>query len=76
MITHGKDGWRLSKYDWDEETGWATLVWTRTQPGGERERHEEQRFQPAYPSHRKQQAEAEAIVAAARASGYAKRGAA
>ncbi len=29
MVTHGRDGWELADYDWDPETGLATLVYER-----------------------------------------------
>ncbi len=30
---HGKDGWTLIEYDWDEEVGWARLTYERIVDG-------------------------------------------
>jgi hypothetical protein len=29
MVEHGRDGWELADYDWDPETGLATLTYER-----------------------------------------------
>lgn len=50
---HDQDGWVLEIYDWDEDTGVGTFVYSKKVPG-EAKPHEMtvNRFQPFYPSHR------------------------
>ncbi len=49
---HGRDGWELENYDWDPDTGLATLTYERLCP--DTKAHQEQvivKPQPTEPRH-------------------------
>jgi hypothetical protein len=52
MVVHGRDGWELVDYDWDPDTGLATLTYERLRTDtGELQTISRVQAQPAAPNH-------------------------
>lgn len=52
MVAHGRDGWILDDYDWDPETGVATLTYERVRKDtGEIQTKTIMKAQPALLTH-------------------------